>query len=164
MYSVYRIINIRNSRVYYGSSSQPEVRKAEHFGSLRERKHVNRFLQSDYNIYGESAFVFEIIFDGFNSRQQMLIKEYELILKNKGPLSYNIDITCPVLVVRKGKKPKKEKLSSKYVKPIRDKEPPKYTKGRIKDSLKKKFVNVYPNLTAIAERKKQREARCTSKQ
>lgn len=92
---VYRITNIRNGRIYIGSTSQFEIRKSEHFGQLRNNKHVNWKLQYDFKIYGHDAFVMEIIKDGFESRQLMLLCEYEMILKlPKG--SYNIDKNCPV--------------------------------------------------------------------
>src|SRR6188768_4031213 len=95
-YVVYRILNIRNKRVYIGSTNDFEIRKSEHLGQLRKKKHINRFLQSDFNDFKEESFVFEIVFDYFKTRESMLIKEYELILKTKGK-NYNIHTDCPAV-------------------------------------------------------------------
>lgn len=110
---VYRITNIKNKRIYIGSTGNFEVRRAEHLGQLRTGKHCNRFLQSDFNIYKESAFIFEVIFDDFKNREKMYLKEYELILKFKG-MTYNIDTNCPVLP-GKEKKGKWKYLAKKVV-------------------------------------------------
>ena len=59
-FTVYKILNLKNNRVYIGSTVDFEIRKAEHLGQLRSNKHINRFLQSDFNIYGEENFSFSL--------------------------------------------------------------------------------------------------------
>lgn len=93
---VYRILNTKNNKVYIGSSNNFIARRAEHLGSLRKKTHSNRFLQFDFNLYGESCFEFAVIIDGFENRTQMILKEYELILKHPFEKSYNIDRICPI--------------------------------------------------------------------
>ena len=95
-YSVYRIVNLKNKRVYFGSSSNPTARKAEHFKLLKENKHHNWQLQSDFARYGPDNFIFEVIIDGFENKQQMMLKEYELI-NLRFEENYNIDRICPIL-------------------------------------------------------------------
>lgn len=158
MYSVYRITNIKNGRIYIGSTSNFEIRRSEHLAHLRKGKHVNRFLQSDFKIYGEQSFLFEVIHDGFISRQQMLLKEYELILKTK-KFNYNIHTDCSIIIPSKIKRVKSTAKPKDYPYRVESK---KYQKGERKAHLKAKFKNIFPNLTAIAERKRIRESRLTA--
>ncbi len=81
---------------YIGSTNSALSRKKEHFKALSQKTHHNWSLQSDFLRYGSDNFIFEVIIDGFENRQQMLLKEYEII--NKTFLeNYNIDRICPVL-------------------------------------------------------------------
>jgi len=92
---VYSILNKVNNRIYIGSTNNYIARKHEHFGSLRNGKHHNRFLQSDFKIYGEKAFVFEVLINDIKDRTKLLLKEYDLILRNKDRC-YNKHFDCPV--------------------------------------------------------------------
>ncbi len=92
---VYRIFNKRNGRMYIGSTNNYMARKHEHFGSLRKGTHHNKNLQRDFNEFKESSFTFEIILNDIRDRTTLLIKEYDLILRNK-PKCYNIHTDCPV--------------------------------------------------------------------
>lgn len=60
---IYRIQNLKNSKVYVGSTSQRgfNVRKNEHWSKLRNNKHCNAKLQNAWNKHGEDAFVFDIL-------------------------------------------------------------------------------------------------------
>ena len=58
---IYRIINTENGRPYIGQSSGHSRRWQAHKSSLRHNKHDNKYLQEDYNTYGEEAFIFEVI-------------------------------------------------------------------------------------------------------
>lgn len=59
---VYIIKNTINNRVYVGSTKRAfHTRKTKHLGPLNRGTHFNIFLQSDWNRYGEDAFVFEIV-------------------------------------------------------------------------------------------------------
>lgn len=55
------IKNILNGKVYIGASSQIHKRIPQHKRSLRARSHHSDRLQKDWDIYGESAFSFEVL-------------------------------------------------------------------------------------------------------
>jgi predicted GIY-YIG superfamily endonuclease len=92
---VYRITNKGTGKFYIGSTNNFEARKAEHLGQLRTKRHINRGLQFDFLVWKEDKFVFEIIHDGFKTREDMLMKEYEVILKTFEQ-NYNVDKTLPM--------------------------------------------------------------------
>jgi len=81
--------------MYFGSTNNYLARKNEHFGNLRKGTHTNKNLQVEYNRYGHSAFVFEILFNDIKDRTNLLLKEYDLILRHKG-ICYNVHTDCPV--------------------------------------------------------------------
>lgn len=58
---IYRIVNQHNNKFYIGSSTNIETRWKNHKASLRHNHHANLHLQSAWNKYGESSFVFEIL-------------------------------------------------------------------------------------------------------
>lgn len=53
---IYMIFNSFNNRKYIGSSIRVRTRLYEHFFSLRKGTHHNKFLQRDWNKYGEGCF------------------------------------------------------------------------------------------------------------
>jgi len=57
---IYKITNIKNNKVYIGSSKQLNVRKRKHFGMLRNNKHHSIHLQRAYN-KNKQSFIFEIL-------------------------------------------------------------------------------------------------------
>lgn len=158
-YIVYRIVNLKTKRVYIGSTSNFQVRKHEHFGSLRKGNHHNVFLQSDFKIYGETSFFMEVICDDFKTRQSMLIREYELILKTKKN-NYNIDTDCPVVMIQKeGKGKWKSFLKAVHGDGAKAK---KIKEDR--ENWRKNRVNDHPVLDQIIVAKEQRELRRNKKQ
>lgn len=58
---VYRIVNLKNGRVYIGSTSRFKDRANGHKGNLVYKRHKNTFLQNDFNKCGEEHFVFEVV-------------------------------------------------------------------------------------------------------
>ncbi len=58
---VYRIVNSITGRQYIGSSINIRYRKFRHFRDLRLGIHSNRFLQREFNKYGETGFLFETL-------------------------------------------------------------------------------------------------------
>lgn len=152
---VYRILNLRTKKIYIGSTGDFEIRKMYHLSQLRQAKHCNRFLQREFNEYKESAFVFEVVADGFKSREQMLFKEYELILKTKA-YNYNIETNCPILDTRKTNKRKpKWNPGSGMIHGKKNKRQPK--KKRYKVNIKTQ----YPEIEKILERKNIRISKST---
>lgn len=58
---VYRILNTENGRVYYGSTGVFYKRANAHDNDLKMGRHLNKFLQNDYNKCGGDAFLFEVL-------------------------------------------------------------------------------------------------------
>lgn len=58
---IYKITNILNGRFYIGSAKRFKERWVNHYSSLVRKKHHNKFLQNDFNKYGEKTFLFEIV-------------------------------------------------------------------------------------------------------
>lgn len=87
MFTVYEIRNIENNYIYIGSTRNFNKRIEKHFKELRNNKHHSYKLQDDFNLYGESKFKSNILFN-FDTEQEMVNKEKELIndLTNK----YNV--------------------------------------------------------------------------
>ena len=77
---IYKIENIINGKVYIGQSVDVYKRWHEHFKYLRQNQHINRHLQSAYNLYGESNFVASILERcdrcNLNNREQFWILHY----------------------------------------------------------------------------------------
>ena len=55
---IYCIENIINGRKYIGLSRDINRRWLEHRSELNRGTHINNYLQSSWNIYGEDAFKF----------------------------------------------------------------------------------------------------------
>lgn len=94
---VYKITNIINDKIYYGSTKDFLSRKKSHLEGLFNKCHHNKNLQNDFNKHGASAFKFEII-KYFTKEQDMLVYEYQMI--NSKSNVYNIlktDYTMPLL-------------------------------------------------------------------
>lgn len=58
---IYKIINIQNGRIYIGSAKEFKRRAKQHFSSLKNNKHQNKYLQHDFNKCGEDAFEFHVL-------------------------------------------------------------------------------------------------------
>lgn len=58
---IYKIKCLGNGKIYIGSSYCIEKRYKNHIAKLRLNKHINKFLQSAYNKYGEQSFVLSVI-------------------------------------------------------------------------------------------------------
>ena len=58
---VYQICNTITGACYIGASRNVESRWNGHRGNLRRGSHINQRLQSDWTLYGESAFAFTVI-------------------------------------------------------------------------------------------------------
>ena len=58
---IYQIRNLKNNKMYIGSSFKLYERMLQHFADLRRNDHENTHLQNAFNKYGEQNFVFEVI-------------------------------------------------------------------------------------------------------
>ena len=76
---IYKITNIKNGRVYYGSTSRFKTRAYSHKNDLLKNRHRNTFLQNDYNKCGEEAFIFEIL-DVLEGEQKLRIENEQAYL------------------------------------------------------------------------------------
>lgn len=58
---IYSITNIKNGKIYIGSSNDFLRRKKDHLWALKANKHHSSKLQNSWNKYGEESFIFEIV-------------------------------------------------------------------------------------------------------
>lgn len=92
---IYSIINIRNNKIYVGSTKNIEMRKYSHFNTLRRNVHVNKYLQRAYNKYGKDSFMFTVI--EYCSVDRLLEREIFWIIHYKSTdnlFGYNNMIPC----------------------------------------------------------------------
>lgn len=83
---IYKILCKVSGKFYIGSSQELTRRKIHHYNRLRANKHGNPHLQNSFNLYGESAIIFNILehceVDELLIREQFYIDQY----KGKGIL------------------------------------------------------------------------------
>lgn len=79
LYYIYKIENLKNHKKYIGLTNNYLRRKNRHFNDLRHNHHDNKFLQKEFNIYGEENFSFEQIFCGDVTIEEIGQKEQEYI-------------------------------------------------------------------------------------
>lgn len=71
---IYGIKNLKNNKIYIGSTKSLNSRKYEHFYHLKRNTHHSEHLQKSYNKYGKNIFAFFLIEECTNSNR----KEREL--------------------------------------------------------------------------------------
>lgn len=71
---IYKITNIINERVYYGSTIRFKKRFASHLQALEGNRHSNTFLQNDFNKCGREAFLLEVI-ETVDDPSSLLVRE-----------------------------------------------------------------------------------------
>jgi len=90
---IYKILNTKNNKIYIGSSINIEKRFGEHLRALKGSYHNNNHLQSAWNKYGKSNFIFTIIetcsIKNLVEIEQFWMDYYNVTNNKKG---YNI---CP---------------------------------------------------------------------
>jgi group I intron endonuclease len=88
---IYKIENIKNNKIYIGSSVNLKNREYSHFRLLNKDIHYNDYLQHSYNKYGQDNFEFEIIelcsFDDLISKENYYINKYK---SNNLSFGYNL--------------------------------------------------------------------------
>lgn len=93
---IYSITCKPNNKVYIGYTKDIKKRRGEHFVALRKGKHVNTYLQEDWQNYGESMFKFERI--EICDRSVLAEREdywCKLLHVHKSEYGYNIARTDP---------------------------------------------------------------------
>ena len=90
---VFRITNTANGKVYLGSSLNLHGPLNKHRFGLKMGSHINKALQADYTLFGERAFVFEIVETvrrtddlSFNAEDELALLE-EIWLEKEKPFS-----------------------------------------------------------------------------
>lgn len=83
---VYIIKNIKNQKIYIGSSKHCQVRFLQHKNALKNNRHHCSHLQASWLKHGEESFSFEVIHT-FESVDLALKMEDELLLKSYGTRS-----------------------------------------------------------------------------
>jgi group I intron endonuclease len=68
---VYQIVCRVTGKRYIGSAQSVFVRFQQHKGKLQAQKHCSQSLQRDYNIFGESNFLFQVIENHTADRTKM---------------------------------------------------------------------------------------------
>lgn len=61
MKGIYKITCLQENKVYIGSSNNIKRRWADHKKELKRETHGNKFLQLDWDAYGDESFTFELI-------------------------------------------------------------------------------------------------------
>ena len=79
---IYKITNLKNNKIYIGSTIKFEDRKSCHINQLRENKHHSAKLQASWNKYGGENFIFEILEEIEN---HLLIGKEQFLLDNLKP-------------------------------------------------------------------------------
>lgn len=104
---IYKIINVKNNRIYIGSTVRFKKRVHSHIATLQNNKHSNTFLQNDWNKCGEEAFEFHVI-EVVEEPKSLLIREQhylDLYFDNQQQC-YNIrPQACDSRVGKKQRKP-----------------------------------------------------------
>lgn len=82
--TVYSIKNIKNGKMYIGITKNLRQRITTHFSKLRNNKHPNPKLQSDFSIYGEDYFKVKTLFESTHygetfNMEKKLIRKYNTI-------------------------------------------------------------------------------------
>lgn len=136
---VYCIKNKSNSKVYIGSSNNIRKRLRKHFGTLRNCKHDNKYLQNSFNKYGEQGFEIIILaspveYENLLLTEQKFLDEHKSYDRNYG---YNLSTMADrTILTEEGKqKLRLHNLGKKYSKEVNQK---KGHKGKLNPFYGKK--------------------------
>lgn len=99
MVGIYKIKNKVNHKVYIGESVDIKARWSKHRSDLRKGTHHSKYLQTDWNRYGEKAFKFSIVerfwFTRFANKDKikimLLLREAYYMDKYNALMNYNIE-------------------------------------------------------------------------
>lgn len=74
MICIYKIVNLKNNKIYIGSAVNFRRRVLEHHRGLRNNKHHSIALQRAWNKYGEENFIWEVL-EIIDMVENLLIRE-----------------------------------------------------------------------------------------
>jgi len=83
---IYQIKNVKNGKVYVGSTVDFKKRRNSHLHYLRQGRHRNRHLQRAFDLYGEENFHFSIIKE---TTRDLLLSDEQDAINTLNP-AYNI--------------------------------------------------------------------------
>lgn len=92
---IYQIKNMKNGKIYIGSTNNFAKRQKQHFHELKTGRHINKALQHDFKTHGDDNFQWKIVEYTWNSnrlqREQAWIDKYKKskILYNTGVANAN---------------------------------------------------------------------------
>lgn len=92
MPGIYEIKNTVTGKRYIGQTVDYEKRKASHINALKGNYHSNKYLQSSWNKYGESAFEFSLIAESDAEHLNELEVEYIRRFDTVVPNGYNMTL------------------------------------------------------------------------
>lgn len=88
---IYCIENMVNSKKYIGLSRDIYRRWIEHRSELNRKNHINKYLQSAWDLYGEDSFKFYVVElcspDDLSDKERYYIKQYHTLSHEDG---YNL--------------------------------------------------------------------------
>lgn len=90
MCGIYEIKCLASKRVYVGSSKNVYFRVGQHYYELKANRHTNVELQSDWQAYGESNFVWRIL--EYCSLSECRKKEFVYIQGYSDGVLYNVNL------------------------------------------------------------------------
>jgi group I intron endonuclease len=146
---IYSITSKSNGRIYIGSSINISNRIFEHLRKLRQKSHNNTHLQNNYDKYGETDLVFNIV--RFCSNDELLKFEQQYIDEFKEKVGwdnmFNIAPTAGSSLGRECSDETKQKISeSKIGSEPWNKGLTKENDERIRDLAEKKIgINIWEN-------------------
>ena len=73
---VYSIKCVNSGRIYIGQTINFKRRDWEHKNLLRKGLHKNKYLQQDFNLYGEESLKFDLIQDNLNLNDRKVLETY----------------------------------------------------------------------------------------
>jgi len=88
MKGIYKIENIKNGKIYIGSSIDIEKRIKRHKNELIKNNHVNKHLQRDFNKHGLESFMFECIEICNDNIKELEQKYLDEIFSNESDINY----------------------------------------------------------------------------
>ena len=96
---IYKIINLKNNKIYIGETLQAQWRWKQHLRCLRGKRHENQMLQEDFNKFGEEAFEWSIIKEVDKNKDILLLEEIKTInsFLKQGKKLYNLSLTIEQL-------------------------------------------------------------------
>ncbi len=86
---IYKIVNIKNGKMYIGSSKNIKRRWSVHKSALKNNRHHSTYLQRAWNKYGKENFIYEVIKEMPNASDTELFNEETNYITTLKP-DYNV--------------------------------------------------------------------------